>query len=58
MTVGNGSADVPEKSNAERAWTRVLRAALAMPFVKVDRQGISSVTASPLLHGRAGKEGD
>ena len=47
MTVGNGSADLPEKSNAERAWTKMLRAALAMPFSKVNRQAFLRAQLTP-----------
>ena len=47
MTVGNGSADLPDRSNAERAWTRVLRAVLAMPFSKVDRQTFLRAQLAP-----------
>ena len=47
MTVGNGSADLPEKSNAERAWTRMLRVALAMPFAKIDRQTFLKAQLTP-----------
>ena len=47
MTVGNGSADLPDRSNAERAWTKVLRTVLAMPFSKVDRQAFLRAQLSP-----------
>ena len=47
MSVGNGSANLPEKSNAERAWTKLLRAVLAMPFAKVDRQTFLEAQLAP-----------
>ena len=47
MTVGDWSLDLPEKSNAERAWIRVLRAVLALPFAKVDRQAFLRAQLTP-----------
>ena len=47
MTIGNGSASLPEQSNAERAWTRVPRAVLAMPFAKVDRKAFLRAQLAP-----------